>query len=167
MGVIRSSKVCSLYNCLEYADNDSVVLCFEIGRNAGRTKSSKNSTHTLPNMEPFSHPIPFRKVAMKSSLIILALVHHAMVASGTTMIAAAPLVGHARTVEDSDVKAALEELARGIPDFLLAQHVARSLNGRNLNSALDKLGVLVQNVDCHACMVSEATSRTVWTVKKP
>ena len=101
---------------------------------------------------------------MKISSIILALVHHAMVAS-TTMNAAcaAPLVGHARTVvEASDVKAALEELARGIPDFLA--HVSQSLNGRRLNSALDKLDVLVQNGDCNACMVSEATTRKVWSV---
>lgn len=84
---------------------------------------------------------------MKLSLVILTLVN-AMVAS---TVKAASLVGHARTPEGHDDQASLEELARSIPDLLA--RVSERTNGRRLASSLDKLEVLIKNVDCHACMV--------------
>lgn len=53
----------------------------------------------------------------------------------------------------SQGEASLEEIARGIPDFLA--HLADHSGSRRLSSPLDKMEVLIKNVDCFACLVSE------------
>jgi hypothetical protein len=90
---------------------------------------------------------------MKVSSVILALLN-AILASTVT---AAPLVGHSRALEDDKAKVSLEELARGIPDLL--SRVSQPAGGRRLSSPLDKLDVLIKNVDCFACMVSNLGTR--------